>query len=102
MVVSSWAHGFNLDSLAIEELVKITESIFADYRLQARADATLGQILAILDIFSETGWPRALRLVWRPDEVYRQAPPSGGPKAKLQRSSRESGQFGDGRTFASD
>ena len=71
VVVSSRPHGFNLDSLAIEEVVKITESILADYRLQARAEATLGQIFEILEIFSETGWPQALRLVWRLDEVYR-------------------------------
>ena len=58
-------------SLAIEEVVKITESILADYRLQARNEATLGQIFEILEIFSETGWPQALRLVWRLDEVYR-------------------------------
>jgi hypothetical protein len=71
VVVSGRPHGFNLDSLAIEEVVKITESILADYRLEARANATLGQILEILEIFSETGWPQALRLVWRLDEVYR-------------------------------
>jgi hypothetical protein len=71
VVVSSRPHGFNLDSLAIEEVVKITESILADHRLQARADTTLGQILEILEIFAETGWPQALRLVWRLDEVYR-------------------------------
>ena len=35
------------------------------------AHATLGQIFEILEIFSETGWPQALRLVWRLDEVYR-------------------------------
>lgn len=71
VVISGRPHGFNLDSLAIEEVVKITESILADYRLEARADATLGQIFEILEIFSETGWPQALRLVWRLDEVYR-------------------------------
>ena len=71
VVVSGRPPGFNLDSLAIEEVVKITESILADYRLQARNEATLGQIFEILEIFSETGWPQALRLVWRLDEVYR-------------------------------
>jgi len=30
----------------------------ADHRLQARYEATLSQILEILEIFSETGWPR--------------------------------------------
>jgi hypothetical protein len=71
VIVSGRPHGFNLDSLAIEEVVKITESILADYRLQARNEATLGQIFEILEIFSETGWPQALRLIWRLDEVYR-------------------------------
>lgn len=71
VVISGRPHGFNLDSLAIEQVVKITESILADYRLQARVDTALGQILEIIEIFSETGWPQALRLVWRLDEVYR-------------------------------
>ena len=71
VVIAGRPHGFNLDSLAIEQVVKITESILADYRLQARADTALGQILEIIEIFSETGWPQALRLVWRLDEVYR-------------------------------
>ncbi len=71
VVVSGRKQGFNLDSLAIEEVVKITESILADYRLEARDERTLGQIFEILEIFSETGWPQALRLVWRLDEVYR-------------------------------
>jgi hypothetical protein len=71
VVVSGRPHGFNLDSLAIEEVVKITESVLADYRLEVRANETLSQILEILEIFSETGWPQALRLVWRLDEVYR-------------------------------
>ena len=71
VVVSSRPYGFNLDSLAIGEVVRITESILSDYRLQARSETTLGQILEVLEIFSETGWPQALRLVWRLDEVYR-------------------------------
>ena len=70
VIVSGRPHGFN-HCPAIEEVVKITESILADYRLQARNEATLGQIFEILEIFSETGWPQALRLVWRLDEVYR-------------------------------
>jgi hypothetical protein len=71
VVVSARPHGFNLDSLAIEEVVKLIESVLADYRLEARSDSALGQIFEILEIFSETGWPQALRLVWRLDEVYR-------------------------------
>jgi hypothetical protein len=71
VVRCSQPHGFSLDALAIEEIVKLTESILADYRLQARQEQTLNHILDILDVFAETGWPQALRLVWRLDEVYR-------------------------------
>jgi hypothetical protein len=62
VVISGRPHGFNLDSLAIEQVVKITESILADYRLQTRVDTALGQILEIIEIFSETGCRRRFAL----------------------------------------
>lgn len=68
---SSKPAGYNLDSLAIREVVKLVEAILADYRDEVRDGESLRDLLNLLDIFAETGWPDALRLVWRLDEVFR-------------------------------
>ena len=68
---SSKPVGYNLDSLAIREVVKLVEAILADYRNEMRDGESLRDLLNLLDIFAETGWPDALRLVWRLDEVFR-------------------------------
>ena len=68
---SSKPSGYNLDSLAIREVVKLVEAILADYRDEVRDGESLRDLLNLLDIFAETGWPDALRLVWRLDEVFR-------------------------------
>ena len=63
--------GYNLDSLASRGVVKLVEAILADYRDVVRDGESLRDLLNLLDIFAETGWPDALRLVWRLDEVFR-------------------------------
>jgi hypothetical protein len=62
---------YNLDSLAIGETVKLVESVLADHRAEAQDDASVRNLLSLLDAFVEVGWPEALNLVWRLDEVYR-------------------------------
>jgi len=49
----------------------LVEAILADYRNEMRDGESLRDLLNLLDIFAETGWPDALRLVWRLDEVFR-------------------------------
>ncbi len=68
---SSEPAGYNLDSLAIGQVVKLVEAILADYRSEVRDGESLEDLLNLLDIFAKTGWPDALRLVWRLDEVFR-------------------------------
>ncbi len=68
---SSSRYGYNLDSLAIRETVKLTEAVLADYRHEVREGEPLRDLLTLLDVFAEAGWPDALRLIWRLDEVYR-------------------------------
>jgi len=69
--ITSRSPGYNLDSMAIDQVVKLVETILADHRDQMRDPEALNQLLGLLDIFAETGWPEALRLVWRLDEVFR-------------------------------
>ncbi len=69
--LASRSPGYRLDSLAIEQVVKLVEVILADHRQQMREPESLRYLLDLLEIFAETGWPQALRLVWRLDEVFR-------------------------------
>ena len=68
---SSEPFGYNLDSLAVEDVVKLVEIVLADHRDEVRDGEGLADLLNLLDIFAKTGWPDALRLVWRLDEVFR-------------------------------
>jgi hypothetical protein len=63
--------GYNLDSMAVREVVQIVERILADYRTLAAEPPSLNNLVRLLDTFAKAGWPEALRLVWRLDEVFR-------------------------------
>ena len=68
---SSEPSGYNLDSLAVKEVVKFVETVLADHRSEVREGESLEDLLNLLDIFAKTGWSDALRLVWRLDEIFR-------------------------------
>ena len=68
---SSERFDYNLDSLAVEDVVKFVEIVLADHRDEVRDGQGLEDLLKLLDIFAKTGWSDALRLVWRLDEVFR-------------------------------
>ena len=68
---SSERFGYNLDSLAVEDVVKFVEGVLADHRSEVREGKALEDLLNLLDIFARAGWPDALKLVWRLDEVFR-------------------------------
>lgn len=68
---SSEPSGYNLDSLAVTEVVKFVETVLADHRSEVRDGQSLEDLLSLLDIFAKTGWSDALRLVWRLDEIFR-------------------------------
>ena len=68
---SSERYGYNLDSLAVEDVVRFVETVLADHRSEVREGEALEDLLKLLDVFAKAGWPDALRLVWRLDEVFR-------------------------------
>lgn len=63
--------GYNLDSMAMKETVGLVESLLADFRAEIQSDDSIKHLLGLLDAFVEAGWPDALNLVWRLDEIYR-------------------------------
>lgn len=52
-------------------MVKFVETVLADHRNEVRDGQALEDLLKLLEIFAKSGWPDALKLVWRLDEVYR-------------------------------
>ena len=71
VVMCSKRFGYNLDSMAMSETVRLVEAILADYRERVQDELSIKDLLELLDAFVEAGWPDALNLVWRLDEIYR-------------------------------
>lgn len=63
--------GYNLDPMAVTEVVKLVEAVLADYRYEVRDGQPLQDLMSLLDIFAKTGSAEALCLVWRLDEIFR-------------------------------
>ena len=71
VVESSERFGYNLDSIAVHDVVEFVEIVLADHRDEVRDGEALEDLLNLLDMFAKTGWTDALKLVWRLDEVFR-------------------------------
>ena len=72
VVKSSEPFGYNLDAIAVQDVVEFVEIVLADYRQDVRDDdECLEDMLNLLDMFAKTGWSDALKLVWRLDEIFR-------------------------------
>jgi hypothetical protein len=63
--------GYHLDSMAASETVKLADRILTDYRSELRDEAAMADMVQLLDMFAKVGWPDALALLWRLDEVFR-------------------------------
>jgi hypothetical protein len=68
---SSEPTGYNLDPMAVKQVVKLVESVLADYRYEVREGQPLQDLMTLLDVFAKTGSAEALLLVWRLDEIFR-------------------------------
>lgn len=62
---------YSIDSLAIREVVQLVERIFADHRSEVQDAEALRALMDLLDVFAATGWPEAIQLVWRLDDLFR-------------------------------
>ncbi|MEK6304092.1 MAG: hypothetical protein AABO41_25665 [Acidobacteriota bacterium] len=73
---SSAVAGFQHESLAVGDVVKLIERVLADYRDLFQNDTDeesecLSALLEVLDLFVEAGWAEARRLTHRLEEIYR-------------------------------
>ena len=57
--------------MAASETVKLADRILTDYRSELRDEAAMADMVQLLDMFAKVGWPDALALLWRLDEVFR-------------------------------
>lgn len=64
--------GYQYESIAADEIVKLIERYLAEYRSLFREDEACRQtLLEILDIFVQVGWPDAQRLTYRLEDIFR-------------------------------
>jgi hypothetical protein len=68
--------GFQNESLAAGEVVKLVQQVLADYReifqsVSGQDSECLSALLNVLDLFVEAGWPQARQLTHRLEEIYR-------------------------------
>ncbi len=71
VVKSSESFEYNLDAIAVRDVVEFVEIVLADHRDEVQDGKALEDLLNLLDMFAKTGWTDALKLVWRLDEVFR-------------------------------
>jgi len=75
MVVQVTRHSvagrYTTDSQAVAEMVKITEKLLADHRGLLLEDGAFQNLLDLLDMYITTGWPAALELLWKLDEIFK-------------------------------
>ena len=68
---ASESYGYQLDSLAIREVVSLVEVCLADFKEILRDKKTILSLMNILNLFVKAGWPEAIQLAIRLDEVWR-------------------------------
>ncbi len=63
--------GYTFDSMAVQEIVALTEKLLADHRNLLLESDAFNNLLILLDIYINSGWVNALDLLWRLDEIFR-------------------------------
>jgi len=72
VVESSRRFGYQFESMAVDLLVEIAELYLAQYPALLQDDVQCRkELMAMLETFVTAGWPSALRLIYRLEEMYR-------------------------------
>ncbi len=71
--VTKMAAGTNytFDHSAIGEVVKFTERLLADHKAMLLEPDAFAEIMSLLNIYVKSGWPEALDLLWKLDDIFR-------------------------------
>lgn len=75
-ITSSSTAGYQLESLAVGDVVKLIQRALADHRdifktTDGKESDCLAALLKVLDLFVEAGWGEARQLTHRLEEIYR-------------------------------
>lgn len=75
-ICTSASAGFQHESLAVGDVVKLIQRALADHRdifqsVEGKESECLKSLLKVLDLFVEAGWPEARELTHRLEEIYR-------------------------------
>lgn len=62
---------YSFDHSAIREVVKYTERLLADHKSMLTEPEAFAQVMSLLNIYVRSGWPEALDLLWKLDEIFR-------------------------------
>jgi hypothetical protein len=62
---------YTFDPAAIENVVRFTERLLADHKALLNEPEAFRQIMNLLTLYVKSGWPQALELLWRLDEIFR-------------------------------
>jgi len=68
---TSAPYGYTLDSMAIREVVKLVKTCMADYKEILQNKENIVHLTGLLNIFVEAGWPEAIQLATKLDEIWR-------------------------------
>lgn len=72
IVVKAAEGGYETDPLAAEQMVRLIEQYFAQYRYFFQQDEVCRQaLIQVLDIFVKAGWPSACQLIYRMSNLFR-------------------------------
>jgi hypothetical protein len=63
--------GYTFDSMAIREVVNLTEKLLADHRELLTEKDSFNNLIDLLDIYINSGWVDALELLWKLDEIFK-------------------------------
>ncbi|MBB5412150.1 hypothetical protein HDG34_006121 [Paraburkholderia sp. HC6.4b] len=63
--------GYHYESLGSTAVVRIVQRYIADYRAIFEDEGRRGRLIAILQLFSEVGWPDALKLLYQLPDLFR-------------------------------
>ena len=66
-LLGGYSFGYQFDSMAVEEIVRLTDTVIADHKEILRIPENAANLGTILDVFVAAGWPQATQLVMRLD-----------------------------------
>jgi hypothetical protein len=67
----SFNSGYTFDPSSVEQMVNLVEKIFADHRALLLETESFNNLVDLLNYYVKSGWPRAVELLWRLDDIFR-------------------------------